>query len=248
MDVPGSIWQFETVKELGCHLNVVTGAIRQSDFGTAYQKPTRLLGRLPGLSGHMFEGWPIFDDDGHYAGPLPKFTGTSTRLIGRQGKAFRTTDTAAWPERLCHLLAQLAVAAACNSAHADALTKGVGCGDCGVGTSSIAVEPFGAPARLPQSDEELTQITGPCTAQEAEVHGFRHPNVEPRGAPRRRKITQAEFSSLARGGKLQDHEVYVGRGGRGCPPQNGTTHSGSDPLAPGARPSPGSAATSRTGT
>ena len=35
MDVPGSIWQFETVKELGCHLNVVTGAIRQSDFGTA---------------------------------------------------------------------------------------------------------------------------------------------------------------------------------------------------------------------
>ena len=71
---------------------------------------------------------------------------------------------------------------------------------------------------MPQSDEELTQITGPCTAQEAEVHGFCHPNVEPRGAPRRRKITQAEFSSLARGGKLQDHEVYVGRGGRGVPP------------------------------
>ena len=115
-DVPGSIWQFESIKELTSQHNVVTGAIRQSDFGTAYQKPTRLLGRLPGLSEHMHEGWPTSDDVGHYAGPLPKFSGTSTRLIGRQGAAFRTTDTAAWPESLCHLLAQLAVAAVRNSA------------------------------------------------------------------------------------------------------------------------------------
>ena len=54
-------------------------------------------------------------------------------------------------------------------------------------------------------------------APEVEAHGCRHPNFEPRGAPRRRKITQAEPGSLARGGKLEDYEVYVGRGGRGVP-------------------------------
>ena len=53
-DVPGSIWQFESIRELASQSSVVTGAIRQSDFGTAYQKPTRLLGRLPGLSDHVF--------------------------------------------------------------------------------------------------------------------------------------------------------------------------------------------------
>ena len=148
-DVPGSIWQLESIKELASQSHVVTGAIRQSDFGTAYQKPTRLLGRLPGLSDHVFQGWPTFDNDGHYTGPLPKFSGTSTRLIGRQGAAFRTTDTAAWPESLCHLLAQLAVAAVRNSAHAEALSKGDGGGDCGVKVIGL-VEGF--PRDLAKSD------------------------------------------------------------------------------------------------
>ena len=123
-DVPGSIWQLENIIALGGQSNVDTGAIRQSDFGTTYQKPTRLLGRLPGLAGHVFGGWPCFDEEGYYTGPLPRFTGTATRLIGRQGKAFKTTDTAAWPDKLCHLLAQLAVAAVRNSAPASALANG----------------------------------------------------------------------------------------------------------------------------
>jgi hypothetical protein len=47
--------------------------------------------------------------------------------------------------------------------------------------------------------------------------------IQPMGpgrAPKRRKISQAELSVLAKGGKLKDDEVYVGRGGRGarlCP-------------------------------
>ena len=61
-DVPGSIWQFETIKELAKQPGVVTGALRQSDFGTTYQKPTRLLCRLPGIEDHTFVGWPRFED------------------------------------------------------------------------------------------------------------------------------------------------------------------------------------------
>ena len=57
-DVPGSIWQFTNIQSLKDEEGVVTGAIRQSDFGTGYQKPTRLLGRLPGLGQRMALGWP----------------------------------------------------------------------------------------------------------------------------------------------------------------------------------------------
>ncbi len=47
--VPGSIWQCTNIQLLKDDDGVVTGAIRQSDFGAGYQKPTRLLGRMPGL-------------------------------------------------------------------------------------------------------------------------------------------------------------------------------------------------------
>ena len=195
-DVPGSIWQLENVRALGDSENVDTGAIRQSDFGTIYQKPTRLLGRLPGLANHVFGGWPCFCTEGYYTGPLPKFTGTSARLIGRKGKAFKTTDTAAWPDKLCHLLAQLTVAAVCHPAQAEALAKGVLC--------EVANDRVAAPARLPQSDSGTLAIP--------EV------DLEARGPPKRRKITQAELDTLASGHSLKDNEIYVGRGGRGVPP------------------------------
>ena len=87
-DIPGSIWQFESIKALIDMGEVVSGAIRQSDFGTEYQKPTRLLGRLPGLQLHVFEGWPTFGENNRYLGPLPKFEGISKPLIGRQGSGF----------------------------------------------------------------------------------------------------------------------------------------------------------------
>ena len=195
-DVPGSIWQLENVKALGDCKDVDTGAIRQSDFGTAYQKPTRLLGRLPGLANHIFGGWPCFSAEGDYTGPLPAFTGTAARLIGRKGKAFKTTDTAAWPDKLCHLLAQLTMAAVGHPARASALAKG---GVCGVGEELVAA----TSARLPQSEAETMVV----------------PELDfgSRGAPKRRKITQSELDTLASGNRLRDNEIYVGRGGRGVP-------------------------------
>ena len=117
----------------------VSGAIRQSDFGTEYQKPTRLLGRRPGLHHHIFEGWPAFDDNDKYSGPLPKFEGTSERLIGRQRSGFMTTDTAAWPEKLCNRIARLTVEAVRSTTPAEALTQGAEGGSC-ADSSVIVVE------------------------------------------------------------------------------------------------------------
>ena len=204
-DVPGSIWQFESIKGLGSQADVVTGAIRQCDFGTTYQKPTRLLGRLPGLGQHMHEGWPTFDAEGSYTGPLPKFSGTATRLIGRQGSGFRTSDTAAWPEKLCDLLAGLAVATVRIPAQASALASGVGSGSC-------------AKKDVTEECERLSQPTVPDMFGEVDGSDGRHTHTEPRGAPRRRRISQEELLLLAGGGRLKDYEVYVGRGGRGLPP------------------------------
>ena len=217
-DVPGSIWQLANIQALGKKDGVDNGAIRQSDFGTAYQKPTRLLGRLPGLAGFMFAGWPSFDEEGYYSGPLPKFLGTAARLIGRKGGAFQTTDTAAWPDRLCHLLARLTLRAVCNSAQAEALTNGVGDGvadDGGAGEEDVT--------RLPQSATTTSPTTRPDTATRlgpgVQVQwGDLVRHAEPRGPPKRRKITQAELDTLAKGGKLEDDVLYVGRGGRGVPP------------------------------
>ena len=38
-DEPGPIWQFESIRELASQSSVVTGAIRQSDFGTDTRSP-----------------------------------------------------------------------------------------------------------------------------------------------------------------------------------------------------------------
>ena len=94
-EVPGSIWQLRSIRELCTDARVLTGAIKQSDFGTSYPKPTRLLGRLPGMDQKMAAGWPTFDAEGHYTGPLSKQNESAARIIGRQGAEFVTAATAA---------------------------------------------------------------------------------------------------------------------------------------------------------
>ena len=215
-DIPGSIWQLANIQALGERSGVDTGAIRQSDFGTAYQKPTRLLGRLPGLSGCVFMGWPCFDKEGYYTGPLPKFTGTAARLIGRKGLAFQTTDTAAWPDRLCHMVAKLAIDAVGISAQAEALANRGCCGAAGEDLASVP-QPREDPASLPQSRED------PATARFPQSDPSATPDpgyagALPREGPMRRKVTQDELDTLAKGGNLKEGMLYVGRGGRGVPP------------------------------
>ena len=76
----------------------------------------------------MALGWPSFDGEDKYLGPLTKFAGDSVRLIGREGADFKTTSTAAWPLQLCDWLAKLtadAAQASHTSTPAEALAIGV---------------------------------------------------------------------------------------------------------------------------
>ena len=110
-DHPGSAWQFNGVKGLVALPGVVWGALLQSDWGRPYPKPSRLLGRLKGLDGIVYEGPPDFDADSRYKGPAPRAIGVKPMTIGRnKAGGFHSTTTAAWPPPLCDALAEKVVA------------------------------------------------------------------------------------------------------------------------------------------
>jgi len=67
-EFPASIWQGAPVQQLLEHDGVVWGACRQSEWGADFSKPTRLLGRLSGLTSLLRGGPPTFDDSGKYSG------------------------------------------------------------------------------------------------------------------------------------------------------------------------------------
>jgi len=110
-DHPGCSWHFDNVRALGNVDGVVTGALAQSDWGRPYPKPTRLLGRLPGMQDMLYVGWPSFDDTGKYSGPLPPNRGNGGSMpVGRAPDGtFMTSSSAAWPPDMCEHLAKLLV-------------------------------------------------------------------------------------------------------------------------------------------
>ena len=192
---PGSIWQLPCIRTLGAAEGVVTCAIKQSDFGTDFPKPTRLLGRLPGLDKGTATGWPKFDTDGWYVGPLAKHVGTSARLIGRQGAVFATAATAAWPPKLCDYLADL-VAHACSE-KGDIQEVGA--------ASQVTSKGQSDPEPIVSATTALTN--GGCAGLAVAAK-----------SPTRRRITKEEFENLAKGNSIGEDLCYVGRGGRGAPP------------------------------
>ena len=126
---PGSIFQWPQFQEVLRFPGVVTGGIRQSDFGTPYVKPTRLILKLHNQQlRNFFPGIPEFTADGFYSGPIPRSSATSTLAKTHQHENFRTTGTAAWPEQLCSELAMLACQALMeqNTLDNDVLVRGSG--------------------------------------------------------------------------------------------------------------------------
>ena len=106
--VPAAIWQFPECLDLLKQSQTVTLGLLQSDFGTPYLKPTRLLGRLPNLESLGFPGLPEFDNNWNYLGPIPRSNKYTQTLAKKPNEAvFRTTGTAAWPPLLCGAIAAL---------------------------------------------------------------------------------------------------------------------------------------------
>ena len=107
---PASIWQWPIIRSLTLLPEVRWGALYQSDFGTNYKKPTRLLSNLEGIEEILSIGDPKLTADGDYKGPLQPRTNMQAKLRGATSSGdFRTASTAAWPAELCKTLSGLMV-------------------------------------------------------------------------------------------------------------------------------------------
>ena len=106
---PASIWQLDEMKKLAKDANAVTWAIHQCEFGASTTKPTRFLSNIAAASEQPHQGWPQFDADVQYIGPLPKQCSHKfhiKKLIGKDksGK-WATSPAASYPPGLCRNLA-----------------------------------------------------------------------------------------------------------------------------------------------
>ena len=60
----------------------------------------------------LYVGWPSFNDQGKYLGPLPPHTDVVSMPVGRAPDGtFRTSSSAAWPPSMCKHLASLIIQA-----------------------------------------------------------------------------------------------------------------------------------------
>ena len=73
---PASVWQLQQVRKAYSEFPCTTAAGYQCQFdGVDYAKPTRILTNIMSLKSFGYVGWPTFDKDGWYTGPLPDSCG-----------------------------------------------------------------------------------------------------------------------------------------------------------------------------
>ena len=111
-DKPASVWQLEEMRKFVDSGNAFTFAVFQCHFGAQSPKPTRFVTTFPLAQSFPWQGWPQFDEDRSYLGPLPAACSHPfhvRKLIGKENGKWKTADAAAYPPPLCKWLAQLIV-------------------------------------------------------------------------------------------------------------------------------------------
>ena len=113
--VPASIWQLDDIRQAHGSSRFWAVAGYQCQFPNCDRsKPTRLLSDLEGVEEFGYLGWPVFDPDNNYVGPLPDSCGHTganrhkQKMIGRSSQGgFNTSPTAAYPAGMCLFIANL---------------------------------------------------------------------------------------------------------------------------------------------
>lgn len=105
---PASIWQLQELRKV-VRRTIYSVAINQCCWGTPWRKPTRLLSNSKEIKEWGPTGWPQFDEEGYYTGPLQqncscKITTTLAKKDNSEG--FRTTGTSVYPPRLDEAIAE----------------------------------------------------------------------------------------------------------------------------------------------
>ena len=97
---PASIWTGQDMQKImSSKAGFFTMAFFQCDLGANPAKPTRFLTTLKPLRSRGFLGSPVIDEQGKYAGPLPRHCGhRHERTIGSDEAKSRLARMAAYPQ------------------------------------------------------------------------------------------------------------------------------------------------------
>ena len=162
-DRPASIWQLPETRSLAQVSGAHTWAIHQCEYGASTTKPTRFLSNILKAAQQQHQGWPQFDADFHYVGPLPKQCSHKfhvKKLIGKDktGK-WATSPSAAYPPGLCKHLALIL---------ASVLRKGGGEDEIPVGPQFVGVDANIDDGQLRKSSEidvSMTHASRPASSE-----------------------------------------------------------------------------------
>ncbi len=105
---PASIWQLDEMRRL-IGQDVATVAINQCCWGARWKKPTRLLTNSEEIKKWGPQGWPQFDEEGFYRGPLKQDCGCKVTVsLAKKSneEAFRTSGTSIYPAELDRAIAE----------------------------------------------------------------------------------------------------------------------------------------------
>ena len=96
---PASLWQCARTRDLIEKAGGTTAVAFSCDFGGDSAKPLRTATNLRGHGRDALRGWPEFDGEGVYTGPLPKVCshGGHERLEGKRGEKHKTAASAVPP-------------------------------------------------------------------------------------------------------------------------------------------------------
>ena len=110
-DIPGSVWDFPSMRSLVETCGAVTWPLHQCFFGADSAKPTRLASNLPAALQHG-QCWPVLATDGSCLGPLLRCPHDHGKpLLGRENNEWRTSAAAAYPPLFCDFLARMLLSA-----------------------------------------------------------------------------------------------------------------------------------------
>ena len=156
-----------------------TAAGHQCQFGVDYPKPTRLLGNFAGVNRFGSPGWPVFDANDYYTGPLSRSCGHQHRAktIGSNADGtFHTSPTAAYPPEMCRFIAEITFAAWCKRLTSGAPLR------MGSGASAGAPPPHTPPPGPPAPPSARRGALRNRTLDSADAPSARSTPSGPRGA------------------------------------------------------------------
>ena len=152
--MPASIWDMSEARTLAAE-GWQTRVFHQSPMGAFTAKPTRILYNEGAFDDWGVQGWPSFDSNGKYTGPLAPISNEKGHSIIRKAGdtgPFATAASATYPEEMCKRMAMSIFKAAASSFQEGRFREAAAPATAAGTPGAVAVAPAtaaGAPGAVP---------------------------------------------------------------------------------------------------